>query len=217
MPELDRFERSFAAGWRAAYKWVREGTASDAEISDKLVKSLAATLREHGGVPGWCDMSEVVANGLRLPLGESYAALERVVRDYHGHRHTKVAADAAKFILVSEAGATEASDSSGRIRLLAIRTCEAIVAHRFFGNARQHLVTQGKLADHPAAYDWQRRIEQLNRPAIRRIASQLMEDPSAARLRAPRRSVPRESTSSLIEENLIPSRSLTRASSGPSR
>ena len=217
MPELDRFERSFAAGWRAAYKWAREGTASDAEISDKLIGSLARTLRERGGIPGLRELSEVVANGVTVLLGESYAALDCIVRDHDGHRHTKVAADAAKFILVSQRGATDPSDSGGLTELFAIRTCEDIVAHKFFGNARQHLVAEGRLSNHAAAYGWQRRIERLNRPAIRRIASQLMEDPSAARLRAPRRSVPREPTSSLLGENLRPSRSLTRASSGPSR
>ena len=217
MPELDRFERSFAAGWRAAYKWAREGTASDAEIGDKLIKSLAGTLREYGGVPGWPEMSDVVASGLRVPLGESYAALDRIVRDHHGHHYTKVAAGTAKFILVSQEAATAAVASGGVIEQFSVRTCEAIVDHRFFGNARQYLVTEGKLVNHAAAYGWQRRIEQLNRPAIRKIALQLIENPSAQGLRAPKRTVPRESTSILLQENLLPSGSLPRASSGLSR
>ena len=55
--------------------------------------------------------------------------------------------------------------------------CAAVIEHKFFGNARQHLVTEGKIADQVAAYDWQRRIEQLNWPEVQKVASQLLENP----------------------------------------
>ncbi len=38
MAELDRFEKTFTAGWRAAYNYARGGAASDSAISDKLIK-----------------------------------------------------------------------------------------------------------------------------------------------------------------------------------
>ena len=203
MAELDRFERSFSVGWRAAYKCAREGAASDSEISDKLMKSLARTLREYSGVPGLLEMGAVVVSGLGASLRESFAALEHMIRYHHGHRHTQVAAGVAKFSLVSQEVATPASDSSDALEQFAFQTCSAIVEHHFFGNARQHMVTEGKLPDHGAAYDWQRRIEEVNRPAIQRIASQLLENPGAEGLRAPSRTAPKESTSSLLDENLL--------------
>ena len=205
MAELDRFEKSFTAGWRAAYNYARGGTASDSEVSDKLMKSLAKTLREQGGVPGLREMSGVVVSGLGSPLDEHFAALDRIVRDHHGHRHTKVAAEAAKFILVSQGALTGSGAASDVVEQFAVRTCESIIEHKFFGNARQHLVTEGKLPDHGAAYDWQHRLERLNQPALERIAGQLRESPSAEGLRAPRRTVPTESISTLLHEDLLPS------------
>ena len=214
MAELDRFERTFAAGWRAAYNYARGGVASDSEIGDKLIKSLARTLREGGGIPGLPEMGAVVANGLGVSIHESVAALDCLVRDLHGHRHAMVAADAAKFLLISQEVSAPASDSSKVIEQFAIRTCAAIVEHHFFGNARQHMVTEGKLPDHRAAYDWQRRIEDVNRPAIQRIASQLLGNPRAEGLRAPGRTAPKESTSSLLYQDLLASEA---PSSTPSR
>ena len=45
MVERDRFEKQFGAGWRSAYRYAREGQVSLGEIADKLVGSLARTLR----------------------------------------------------------------------------------------------------------------------------------------------------------------------------
>lgn len=202
--ELDRFEKTFTAGWRAAYNYARGGTASDGEVSDKLVKSLAKNLREQGGVPGFREMSEVIASGLGPLLDEPFAALDRIVRDHDGHRHTKLAAEAAKFILISRGVLTGSGATSDAAEQFAVRTCESIIEHKFFANARQHLVTEEKLPGHGAAYDWQHRLERLNQPALGRIAGQLIESPSAEGLRAPRRSVPVESTSTLLDQDLLP-------------
>ena len=135
----------------------------------------------------------------------------RIVRDHHGHRHTKLAAEAAKFILVSRGALTGPSTASGIAEQFAVRTCESIIEHKFFANARQHLVTEEKLPDHGAAYDWQHRLERLNQPALERIAGQLLESPSAERLRAPRRTVPVESTSTLLYQDLLPTGAPQRA------
>ena len=217
MAELDRFEKSFTAGWRAAYNYTRGGTASDGEVSDKLMKSLAKNLREWEGVPGFREMSEVVAGGLGSPLDEPFAALDRIVRDHHGHRHTKVAAEAAKFILVSQGALTGSGAASDVVEQFAVRTCEAIIEHKFFGNARQHLVTEEKLPDHGAAYDWQHRLERLNQPALEQIAGRLLKNPSAERLRAPTRMVPKESTSALLDQDLLPAAAPSRVQAGLSR
>ena len=158
-------------------------------------------------------MGRVVANGLGASLDASFTALDGIVRDYDGHRHAKVAADAAKFILVSREADTTAGPSSDVIEQFAIRMCAAVIEHKFFGNARQYLVNEGKIADQVAAYDWQRRIEQLNWPAVRKVASQLLENPRAERLRAPKRTAPRELTSSLLSENLTASKAPDRTPS----
>ena len=62
MPEGDRFERVFRAGWRNAYQQARNGNASDEEIADKLVKSLAASQRKANGIPGLPEMTQLIAD-----------------------------------------------------------------------------------------------------------------------------------------------------------
>ena len=153
----------------------------------------------------------MVAGGLGSPLDEPFAALDRIVRDHHGHRHTKVAAEAAKFILVSQGALTGSGAASDVVEQFAVRTCESIIEHKFFGNARQHLVTEGKLPDHGAAYDWQHRLERLNQPALEQIAGRLLKNPGAERLRAPRRTVPLASTSTLLYQDLLPAGAPQRA------
>ena len=210
MAELDRFAKTFTAGWRAAYNYARGGAASDSEISDKLIKSLARNLREHRGIPGLREMGEVLASGLDASLDESFDALDRIIQTHGGHRHTKVAADAARFIRVTQEAATASGPSDDMMERFASQACAAIVEHKFFGNARQHLVTEGKLASHAGAYDWQRRIEEINEPAIRKVASQLLESPGAKSLRAPKRTAPKESTSTLLYEGLRPAEAPNR-------
>ena len=60
MVERDRFERQFGAGWLSAYQYAREGQVSPDGIADKLVASLAKTLREHGGIPAFPEIARIV-------------------------------------------------------------------------------------------------------------------------------------------------------------
>lgn len=203
MPELDRFEKSFSAGWRAAFNWIRKGIATDSEISGKLMKSLAQDLRKFGGIPGLFEMCEVVANALGVSR-ESFDALDRIARDNGGHRHTMVAAETGKFILASQMAPSTASSLSDIKQQFAIAVLEGIVEHKFFGNARQFLVEEGHLPNHGTAYDWQNRMKQLNQPAIEKIANQLEDNPSGDGLKAPRRTVTKESTSTLLRQGLLP-------------
>ena len=95
MAELDRFEKSFDQGWRAAYNLVRGKIASDSEISHKLTKSLAQDLRHYGGIPCLHEMSEVVASSPGATLDASFTTLDHMIRDNDGHRHVVVAQDHA--------------------------------------------------------------------------------------------------------------------------
>lgn len=93
MPEGDRFERAFRAGWRIAYQLARDGRASPEEIGDKLVKSLAKNLGETGGVPGFPEMTQLITDCSQETLLPSYAALDEIVREHNGHRHAKIASE----------------------------------------------------------------------------------------------------------------------------
>ncbi len=75
MPDLDRFERTFqVGGWRGAYRLARERVASTEEVGDKLVKSLAKTLRANGGVPELPAMAEIVESSNGTSLLERFSA-----------------------------------------------------------------------------------------------------------------------------------------------
>ena len=203
MPELDRFERTFQPGWRAAYRHAREGIATVEEIGDKLVKTLAKTLRESDGVPGQPAMAATVAATDGGSILEQFNALDGIVRDRSGHRHSKVAADVAKSFLVQQDVYTGALAPYDTVRQLSRGTCVGLVEHYFFANARQHLITEGKIGNHGEARHWQDRIERVIQPAIEKIADQLVQRPNAEGLRAPRGMVRKKSTSSLLQEEVL--------------
>ena len=106
MPEGDRFERSFRAGWRSAYRYTRDGNTSSEEIVDKLVESLAKNLRGAGGVPGFSEMTQLITDCGQETLLGSYEALDRIVRENNGHIHTKIAADVAKSLMIQSLSGT---------------------------------------------------------------------------------------------------------------
>lgn len=212
MPEGDRFEESFGAGWRAALVVVEGGVASDAEVADKLVKALAKTLRANGGVPGLLAMAEIVESSNGISLLERFSALDAIARAQEGHRHTKVATDVAKSLVVQNGAASGGSIHDSLERRLVGDTCAALVSHYFFERAQQQLIAGGRFADTEDARRWQVRVEQIMEPAIAKIAERLVRRPDAEGLRAPKRNVPMESTHNLLYENLnpIPSRELSR-------
>ena len=206
MPDLDRFERTFQAGWRAAYQYARGGVASLEEVGDKLVKSLAKTLRVNDGVPGLQAMAAIVEASNGASLLERFSALDAIVRAQGGNRHSKIAADVANSLLVQQEVAIGGSVPDGVARRFGEDVCAALVEHYFFANARQHLIAQGKIADHQEARQWQGEVERAIQPAIEKVAHQLVQNPDANNLRAPRGALKKESTSTLLEEELILSR-----------
>lgn len=201
MPEGDRFERSLGAGWSSVFRVMRdEGTA--AEVNDKLIESLAKALRRHGGIPGLEEIAAVVERQHASSPMVVYEALDRIVRNHGGHRHTLIAADIAKssFVLSGlEAGAAAPGEMAQRV---AIQSCIALVDHYFFGRTRERLITEGRLQDHAEAQGWRSQTIEAIRPRIEKVAHQLLQRPDATGLRAPNREAPKESTSDLLHEEL---------------
>ena len=200
MPEGDRFERSLGAGWRSAFRYAAGEVASEQEIEDKLVGSLAKTLRGNGGVPGHDAIVRTIVGALEASLMESFGALDGIVRDQGGDRHTKVAVAVAKSFLVQQGVSILSPDQMAR--QLSMSTCEALIEHYFFARVTQRLIAKGRFADRNEARQWQSRVEQAMRPRIEKLAGQLVQDPSAASLRAPGRVTKKVSTSELLSEDL---------------
>ena len=200
VPELDRFERSFGAGWRRAFNYARNGDSSIDEIGDVLVKSLAATLRDRNGIPGMNELVEIIRRKSDSISIEAFAQLDRIDLVHGGHRHTKIGTDVAKAILV--AAELDPEGQSGTAIELAKQICIRLLDHEFFDRARSHLIEVGELNSHDESHQWQRNLLERVAPAVTRIAEQLVEDPQCSRLRAPNRTVPIKSTEELLYEDL---------------
>ena len=209
MAENDRFERSYRAVWRKAYIRARQDTGLISETSDILTKALAKNLRDWDGVPGFHKISQIIDEGAwqrvmnadqiegASALLDAFDRLENIVREHGGHRHTRLAADAAISMIAT-------GDLAGFDGSFSERTCEKIVNHRFFGNAPTHLVSEGRFADFEHAEKWRQDVMRSLRPQIQKIAKQLEQNPDGKGIRAPKRQTPTESTHSLLEENLVP-------------
>ena len=203
MPEGDRFERSFGAGWRGAFQLVRGGFSSDGEIADKLVGSLAKTLRNEKGVPGFAEMYRVIVEGKKNSLLQAFNALDDIVRDNEGHGHTQVAADVAKSLLVQQDASNGMAASETLERRLAEGTCSALMDHYFFARAYPQLIDEGRFFDHEDARQWRHRVEQAIQGNVAKLADRLAERPDAEGLRTPKRIVPKESTRKLLQADLL--------------
>ncbi len=208
MAENDRFERSFRAGWRSAYIRARQDIGLTTEICDILTKTLTKNLRDLNSVPGFHEIRHVIDEetwrrvlatdqdeGAAVLL-DAVGRLEHIVREYGGHRHTKLATDAATSMIA-------AGDLAGFDGSFSERICEAIVNHRFFANASNHLVSEGKFANFDEADQWRQDIMRLLRPQMKKIAKQLEKRPDGKGIRAPNRLTHTESTHALLEENLV--------------
>lgn len=203
MAEKDRFEKSLGTGWCAAYQYVKNGTASPEEVDDKLVKSMAKYLRKYNGVPGFQAMMDVFAAPPGPSLMESFDALDDIVRDQGGHRHTKIAANVAKSLLVQQLAGGGTLEPKNEAHRLAEDVCSALLKHYYFARVRQSLITEGRFADHEKVRQWQVRVEQSIQPGIEKIAAQLGRNPDAKSLRAPRNTAKKVSTSDLLDEVLV--------------
>ena len=202
MPEGDRFERSFRAGWRSAYNYVRGGGASTEEIGDKLTKTLAKKLRDTGGVPLLPEMMQIIGDSNPGAVLRKFEALDRLVRLQCGDLHTKIAAGVAKSIVVQSPSRGFGLDGEAA-RQFTRGICQAVVENGFFSKAGTHLVEEGKFSNLRQFREWQGGVERTMGPSIGKIADQLMEKPDASALRAPNRMSKNKTTSEILVQNLL--------------
>ena len=203
MVERDRFEKQFGAGWRSAYRYAREGNVPLEGICDKLVSALSKTLRKDGGIPAFDEMAHILTHGRSLGLMAAFGALDDLAERENGHRHTKIAADVAKSLIVQLEAAgwgVEASEISGRFAEV---SCSALVERNYFAKARQPLLAEGRFDSYEQMTSWQSRVEEILRPQLSKIAAKLGKKPDGKGLRAPNRLTKKERTRDLLAENLL--------------
>ena len=185
MAERDRFEKRFGAGWLSAYRYGREGMASIEEICDKLIQSLAKTLREQHGIPNFEDLAHVISHSDPSGLLDAFAALDEIVRNNEGHRHCKIAADVAKSLIVQQPATTEGQESQALRREFAQGICAALIEHYYFAKARQPLLCEGKFVSLDEARKWQSFVEKTMHSSLTRLADKLVNSPTAQALKPP--------------------------------
>ena len=203
MVERDRFEKQFGAGWRSAYRYARDGQVSPEALADKLVTSLARALREQGGIPAFSDIVRILTTARELGVLPAFSALDDFAELENGHRHTRIAAEVAKSLIVQ----LEATGWSVEAADIPVSLAEAssldLIEHYYFGNARRRLMAEGKFANYEEVTKWQGQLEELLRPQVSRIAERLARNPGGIGLRAPKRLTKKERTSDLLDENIL--------------
>ena len=148
-------------------------------------------------------MADILAPGRDLDLMAAFGALDGLAEGEEGHRHTKIAAEVAKSLIVqSEAAGWMVEASEVRSRF-AEASCSALVERNFFAKARQPLLAEGRFGSLEDSARWQGAVEEILRPQLARIAARLVEKPDASGLRAPNRLTRKERTGDLLAENLL--------------
>ena len=203
MPEKDRFEKSLGPGWCASYQYVKNDKATPEEINDRIVKSLAKCLRQNDGVPGIQEIVKVVVMPLEHVLPEKFEALDNIVRDHEGHRHTKIVVNVAKSILVQLSYGGGTLEPMNLVHRLAEDSCSALIRHYFFDKVSQRLIAAGSFANYAEFHKWQIKVEKSIHPRIEKIAAQLIGNSPTRKIRAPRSVAPKMSTTELLTEVLV--------------
>jgi hypothetical protein len=202
MPDQDIVERSLNRFWRRPYR-LTKGGHSPGVVAESLVKSLAATLREEGGMPGFQQIAVARLEALAAPNGAAHLAEEaRVVeQDLCQQQSVKLLVRAAKRDLVLVLAGRALPTDEGLVKEYLKEQLE----HEFFSRALSpRLVGPGKTF---SCVDEQRdflalvwsRVE----PQVQKLTVRLLADTSATRLRAPASLRPRRSTAELVEEPVL--------------
>ena len=202
MPENDRFERAIQPGWHSAFRFIREGNVTTEEICDKLTKTLTDDIRRSGGIPGDDQIAKVIQGGIRDNSAKPFGDIEDIVREHRGHPNTEIAAGVAKSMIVQHPDGSTLGEAETR-RALLEKTCLAIVENKLFAKAEHPLVTEGQFESVKDFRDWQGMQEQAIKGDVDYLVNQLVANPDAKKLRAPRRKSPRKSTSAILDDNLL--------------
>ncbi|HEX9943155.1 MAG TPA: hypothetical protein VGG03_14135 [Thermoanaerobaculia bacterium] len=197
MPDLDIVARGLTNPWRSAYHLMKGGHPPEV-VAESLVKTLAAELREAGGIPGF---EPLLAAYLQAQSeGDGARTLAEMSRDieqrFGQQRSVKLLARAAQRNLARvEAGrALPASLSLAREHL------QSLVQHHFFSKTTGRLIGPRKrFATIQEAREFESRVWASLEPQLTEIAHRLMSNPTASKLRAPRSRRQRRTTAELLD------------------
>lgn len=203
MPDGDVFEKHVPHAWKRAYRCLEAGEGPEA-VGSRILGALTKTLREAGGVTSLRECGAVIERVRTHHLSPTDALAAARTAFAGSGRLAPIAREVAAQIALETAFGRPAA-SEGTLAV-AEALCRRLVDAKLLDHARAGLAgetrpfaTEGVLA--AALENVQRVIE----PGIRAIAAQLTADPSAARIRAPRRAPrPPVPLSDLLARSILP-------------
>ncbi len=195
MPDLDIVERGLRKHWRKPYKQMK-GRQPPEAVADAVIKALAATLRDDGGMPAF---EEVAAVALPVSSGSgssrSFAEATRAIEmQFHQRRPVKLLAQAAQRHM---AKVKRGRAIPGRASL-ADEYCRSLLDHHLFSK-----VNGAGQEDGQGGRECEAEAKAAMEPQLRAVVRQLLADPTARKLRAPKSPHRRRSTAELLDEPLV--------------
>jgi hypothetical protein len=197
MPDLDILPRTAPPGWRAADQLIK-GCGTDEEIAKAVLQALSQSLRDGGGLPTFGRFANVAVEFAagRCSHGQAMSEVRRIVQDNAGQRNAKVAERAVAHVLVDIANCELPGGDVHQV--LAERFLWCLADHSLIGRRRPELVG-GRYVDLDGACAAEEQYKAALRPKLAELASKLVRDPGAGKLRAPAMMTgPRRSTSDLL-------------------
>lgn len=199
MPDLDKVERNLPPAWRPACRLVKGGQPTE-EVAKAVMKVLARTLREKGGVP---ELDSLVGILQRRDGGllddRSLAAVASRLGQRMETRNGKLAVAALLRQGVSGPMSVLLGPPDER---LAEAFLERMVEHVFLSRQRDYLIGK-RFASRQEALAFETELMAMLKPRLAELGKRLVKDSSATRLRAPSFPRPRrKSTRELLDQPL---------------
>ncbi len=205
MPEGDRFDKLIRRGWDDVLAGIESDDAAPYEIAAQLIVPLTRDVKNGGGLPGLDKVGGIVAACVGSGgIEGAFSALDRVVIEHNGHRHTVVLARAAKTLLLTQEIAVTLSEHAFATARLIEQTCHDLVDNVFFGVGRYRLIESGRFSSEGEAREFERLVHEALAPAIRGMAVQLMVDSTGKAIKVPRSRTPKLSTQDILKQDINP-------------
>lgn len=201
MPDLDIVERQLRRHWRAPYRLLQGGCPPE-DVADLLIKALAATVRDDGGIPGFGFLCEATTRVFSEGGGVKTLAEmgRRLEQEFGQRRSVKLAARAAQKNLVE----SQYGSSLPGPLAFAEAHLNTLLEHHFFAKVVTGAsVGEGKrFRNIQEARQFAASVHACAEPQLKKMAKKVVSDPTASKLRAPKSSRRQRTTAELLDAPL---------------
>ena len=196
MPDGDVIKRGVRHAWRGAYESLAAG-GPDADVRGLVAKGLTASLRK-SGMPANADAAALVDDvwNRRVSQTDALARVASVVGSVGGTRKSALLELAVQRTIIAGPTGAHADQAIAEAYL------NAEVETEFLAKVRPAMLESRQHDPSSIEQRIARWTEEIQEP-IRRIAQQVLEDPSGQALRAPpSRRATRKTTAEILDESV---------------